>query len=804
MFDLSDLITKINPRQTALLLGAGASIPSGAPSGSDLARALFVRGRLPGAANYTLPEIAGLFEQRHGRRALAEGVRAELQDLRPTGGLQLLPRFDWYRIYTTNFDTLVEQVYDSSPKALAVRRSNYDFSGTQEPSAIDLFKIHGCVSEDVGFGHRGRMLLTENDYDTYASFQEAAFRALAADILTKDFLIIGQSLSDPHLKQLVRDALKLQNTAGLSGRIFLLTFERDEGLAELQQARGAEVYFGSLDELFSRLLESLPDEEEPGDPEFVPTMLPAELISVSTDVSHALTLESNARAIFNGSPARYADIASGNTFVRSDQARVLAGLGERPIVVILGAGGVGKTTLARQVTVTLGEARDSAWEHNNAFPLRPEFWIEYEQRLRDSSKSAVLFVDDCVDHLPAVSRIAEHIGRLEVSALSLVLTATTGKWKQRSKSRYVFSHGNAYTLSRLSDQDISALLALTGSKEPIKELVNPDFLRRPRGEQVRILRERCSADMYVCMKNIFATEELDYILLREFGELDEDAQGLYRYVAALEALGARVHRQLIMRLLGIEAGSLAALLDRLTGVISEFDIRPRDGLFGWATRHRVIATTIATYKYADQEELDRLFVDLIAAINPSVRLEVDTARALCSEEMGIDRLTDPRRQVELLAAVVRLLPGESVPRHRLIRHLIDQERLDEAATELRRAHEVLRPNPVMTRYDVLLLSRKADLAPGLMEEDRKAILLDAYAQAVQMVRRYKDDMYCFRLLIDVATRLVDKAGPLAALEEAIALSREAEPRILDPVLTEAITRGELELTRRSPRCAELD
>lgn len=800
MFELDKLIAKVNPRQTALLLGAGASMPSGAPSGRELARRLArTVPDLSDADSYTLSEVCSIVEQKLGRPMLASEIARHLKPLTPTGGLKLLPKFDWYRIYGTNFDLLIEAVYSDSETDLLVRRSNYDFSREPSNNTLEYYKIHGCISEDIGFGHKSRMILTETDYDVFSEFREASFRALSSDILTKDFLIIGQSLVDPHLKDLIKDALRVKSTSGTPGRVFVLAFERDEERAQLHEARGAEVFFGDLDMALSQLLEALPEDEihpdEHGADTFSPTLLPSELISTTTDVAHAVQLDADPRALFNGSAAKYADISSGYTFNRSEHSRVISSLNERPIAVILGAGGVGKTTLARQLLVDAGQGMDAIWEHNNSFPLQSDHWIEYESRLRQLGKKAILLVDDCVDHLGPTSQIVDHLGRTEDPALSIVLTANTGQWKQRSKSSYVFSHGSAFTLSRLSESDISNLVNLTVDKERIRELVEPRFLNMPRGEQVRVLRERCSADMYVCMKNIFASEDLDYILLREFGELDEAAQDIYRHVSALEALGARVHRQLIMRLLNIEAGGLIAILSQLTGIITEFDIRPRDGLFGWETRHNVIAQTIAKYKYSQQPELDKLFDNLIDSINPSVHLEVETARALCTEEYGIDRLSDTSRQVELLRKVVTLLPGESVPRHRLIRHLIDQDRLDEASHELRLAFAELRVNPVLSRYEVLLLMRKSELTPGLMTEDRIAILLDAEAKSRHIISRYPDDMHSYRIAGEVAIKLVQIGYDTSSLESIIYQTQEAQRRILDPGLVESRRRMEAALRR---------
>lgn len=799
VFEISELVDRINPRQTILLLGAGASIPSGAPSGNELAKQL--ARHLKGLSNpesYSLSELCSIYERRQGRKALAEAVEQILKPLQPTKGIQLLPKFDWYKIYSTNFDLLVEKVYQNANSNLLVYRSNFDFS-RQTANSTEYYKIHGCITQDQGFGHQAGMLLTEEDYERFSEFREAAFKTLAADMMTKDTLIVGQSLADPHLRELARETMRLHEKAGTPGRIFLLTYIRDEERAQMYLSRGAEVYFGSLDSLFDGLLSLLPKEElrdRGEETNFEPSLLPSELISVTTDVRHSLTLDANPRRLFNGSPATYADIAKGYTFQRSARKSLLRVLQQKPIAVILGAGGVGKTTLARQIATEIGQGVDAVWEHTNSFAFEARYWIDYEKRLQLQKKKALLVVDECIENLAQVGQLAAHLGTTQDPTLSLILTANTGQWEQRTKSRYIFSHGEAQTLTILSNDDIVSLIDVAAKKPDIRALVEQRFLSLPRREQIRVLRERCAADMYVCMKNIFASEELDFILLREYADLEPSAQEIYRNVAALDATGARVHRQLIMRTLGVEAGGLMAILTALTGIVSEYDIAPGDGLFGWETRHREVAKTIARYKFAAPADLETLFTSLIDSINPSVRLEREAAKALCTDvEFGIDKLADGGKQVDLLRKIVRLIPGEGIPRHRLIRHLIDQERLDEATKELREAINSIRINPVLGRYEVLLQIRKAQLTAGLMDQDRAAILLNAQALALKNIERYPADLHAYRIYGDVALGLAATGGGSDALDDAISRARKAESQILDPALVEMRSRLEAEQRR---------
>jgi hypothetical protein len=106
---LEQLCNLLNPTKTALLLGAGASVPSGAPTGMGLARKLWKVVANSESQSDDLVETASIIERRFGRKALVDAVSDDLRRLKPTGGLLGLPTFPWKEIFTTNFDQLVDE-----------------------------------------------------------------------------------------------------------------------------------------------------------------------------------------------------------------------------------------------------------------------------------------------------------------------------------------------------------------------------------------------------------------------------------------------------------------------------------------------------------------------------------------------------------------------------------------------------------------------------------------------------------------------------------------------------------------------
>jgi hypothetical protein len=78
----------------------------------------------------------------------------------------------------------------------------------------------------------------------------------------------------------------------------------------------------------------------------------------------------------------------------------------------------------------------------------------------------------------------------------------------------------------------------------------------------------------------------------------------------METSGVRVHRQLLMRILGIARGSIASILDRLMDIVSEYEVSKKEGIYGWRTRHSVIADIITRFKFNDSAKMIDLF-DLV-------------------------------------------------------------------------------------------------------------------------------------------------------------------------------------------------
>lgn len=636
--EMTRLISTIEPDRTVLFFGSGSSIPSGAPSVAQVQSHFESLFGVP-ASSYSLAEQTGIIElQTKDRPRLIAELRTHFKGLRPSGAILNLPLYSWKSLFTTNYDDLIELSYARRNIPVSAYSSNFDFGMPRAAGAVQLFKLHGTIDKDTVDGNHSRIILTENDYHLSDSYREQLYDRLKGDLAGGHLIIVGHSLADPHIRTLVNRAAALNQQASAGGRITLLMYTRDDGLATLFEARGLNVCFAGIDDFFSGMI----DKSVGGSITHPATTDPLDqalaLRPATIDAIHAANPKSaDVSPMYNGWPATYADIAVGLTFRRNIADTIEKRLAKSDdfVATLLGPSGVGKTTAARQILTSLMERGYLAWEHKQDQELRSDQWRDVARRLHKDNSKGVLFIDEAHADLPSINDLVDSLANDGLRSLKLLLVSSKHHWSPRIKTPAFFKSGSEFTLNRVQADEIDRLLTLIDVNAALRRLVEQSFSGFSRDERRRRLMERCEADMFVCLKNIFSSDKLDDIILREYAELDNNSREIYRFVAALESAGVRVHRQLVIRLLGISASHVAAALIRLTDIIEEQTLDAREGVYTWHGRHKVIMNIIANHKFYDTERRLDLFTKVVDSISATYDIEIRTIRELCNVETGL-------------------------------------------------------------------------------------------------------------------------------------------------------------------------
>lgn len=783
---LEDLAKQLVPKKSVLLFGAGSSIPSGAPRVSKLLDELSSKFGVA-LSDYSLSEMASFCEARADRSQVVEVVRQLFKGLKPTGGLKNLPLYEWKSIFTTNYDNLIEQAFELRGRRLRVYHSNFNFTTEEDDPDCSLFKLHGTIERDICDGDHSRLIISEQDFQQTSKYREYLYDRLKGDMAGGRLLIVGHSLSDPDIRSIVNRALDIAADILNPPTVFLLMYSPDGERAALLEKRGIHVAFGGIDELFAAL-SKVPVEVEPTNTAS-PTYLdcvPA-LVPVTIDIVHSTGLESDISAMFNGHPAGYAEIQSGFTFARVVASNMAQHLDEGgSCAILLGASGVGKTTAARQTMLLLQSKGIECFEHNGDHALSAKSWLDMANRLREDRKIGILLVDDAHVQLQQINDLVDGLVKNDNGHLKLIISSSKNHWYPRIKTPNLFKFGKAFILSKLENQEIESLIDLLDNSDAVRSLVEDHFSGFNREERRRRLSIRCEADMFVCLKNIFANDSFDNIVLREFADLTVPLQEIYKLVAAMETAGVRVHRQLVIRLLGVPAGQISNILSNLEDIVTEYSVDERFGIFGWRSRHSVIAAIVTKYKYSDLEKTIDLFDKVIEGISPTYDIEIRSLRELCNVETGIARIPDKNVQNRLLRKMMSNAPGERVPRHRLIRNLIEQGSFEKAETEIRLFDKDFGSDGPVHRYKVKLLVGRATRTQGLLREDRIAILDEGRELALRGISRYPINKNILSAYAELGLEYYRLTGRYDYFDDAIRSLESAEEQLGDPQISSVI------------------
>lgn len=183
-----------------VFLGAGLSMAAGYPDWNTLVQPL--RAALPDCPpNASYPEVAQWYELGTSRARLMQLLKRALDrpDAKPTDVHRALVRLPLKRIYTSNFDNLIEQTARELGLPLDVIVNGADLAQV-EPDRRHLVKIHGDLAQVDS------VTITSDDYELFASKKPPLSNQLKADLQMYVVLFMGYSFSDDNLKLILAQA----------------------------------------------------------------------------------------------------------------------------------------------------------------------------------------------------------------------------------------------------------------------------------------------------------------------------------------------------------------------------------------------------------------------------------------------------------------------------------------------------------------------------------------------------------------------------------------------------------------------
>lgn len=251
-----ELISLVRREQVSLFIGAGFSKEAGAPSVWDLQKSILERiydtEKRKSHENDSLADLSNFFvnEIHLGSRNPLMRILRKAFDFEPTcmddhNLLAKIPHFR--RIFTTNYDTLLEDSYAKND--VCVVRNDADCAYMNKPFTV--VKVHGDFTDPDS------VVITSDDYKQFftANKNPIMWDWVKTEFATKNILFIGYSLEDNNILDIIQKVSDAQGNN--QNEMFLIapgiSPEKQEKLKELKVH-----YFDAVANVFlTQLIEEL-------------------------------------------------------------------------------------------------------------------------------------------------------------------------------------------------------------------------------------------------------------------------------------------------------------------------------------------------------------------------------------------------------------------------------------------------------------------------------------------------------------------------------------------------------------------
>ncbi|RNC70143.1 MAG: hypothetical protein ED859_06685 [Desulfuromonadales bacterium] len=196
---VSEFVSAMQNGEAALFIGAGMSRPAGFVDWKGLLRDCAEEIGLNLDREHDLVAVAQYYiNSRIDRARLNQVLKREFdKSYRPTINHSIISRLPIRNIWTTNFDTLIEDAIRHSGKKIEVISNDSQIAIPTSGRDVMLYKMHGDIADP------SKIIICKNDYENYSKEHELFQNQLSVELVSKTFLFLGFSFSDPNLNYML-------------------------------------------------------------------------------------------------------------------------------------------------------------------------------------------------------------------------------------------------------------------------------------------------------------------------------------------------------------------------------------------------------------------------------------------------------------------------------------------------------------------------------------------------------------------------------------------------------------------------
>lgn len=195
---IKDYLGELEANNAAIFAGAGLSAGSDCVDWGTLLKDFAEQINLDVKKESSdLISVAQYFlnKNANNRHALSKKIIKEFHHGKtPNENHEILARLPIQTFWTTNYDKLIEKSLENVGKVIDVKYTKAQLAITIDDRDVTIYKMHGDVE------HPDDAILSKDQYEKYFNTHGAFINALIGDLISKTFLFIGFSFTDPNLQ----------------------------------------------------------------------------------------------------------------------------------------------------------------------------------------------------------------------------------------------------------------------------------------------------------------------------------------------------------------------------------------------------------------------------------------------------------------------------------------------------------------------------------------------------------------------------------------------------------------------------
>lgn len=193
---IDKFVEELKEENAAIFAGAGLSVAAGYVDWKGLLAPIAAQLQLDIDKEYDLVSLAQYHcNERSGNR---HGLNQQLINKFCAGHAvtenhRILARLPIRTFWTTNYDRLLEKALEETYKIADVKYTVKQLALTRAKRDAVVYKMHGDAE------HPDEAVLTKDDYERYHVERQPFVNAISGDMVSKTFLFLGFSFTDPNL-----------------------------------------------------------------------------------------------------------------------------------------------------------------------------------------------------------------------------------------------------------------------------------------------------------------------------------------------------------------------------------------------------------------------------------------------------------------------------------------------------------------------------------------------------------------------------------------------------------------------------